>query len=324
MASMKYKNVYIESYSTIVGPYEKNGAIKKYDMTFDDLDFNTKHFEEAEVKMQQFVFDASLEKGMIPINKVDLVIGGDLMNQLTTSTRAMKKYSLPFLGVYSACATFTESLLLASSLIDSKKIKKCVCITSSHNLTSERQFRYPIEYGSPKVGSTTFTITGSASVVLSNKVSRIMVESATIGRIVDYGIKDVSNMGAVMAPSALATINEHLKDMNRDIDYYDVILTGDLGKVGSKILNELYKFENGKPLKNHVDAGTQVYTEEQKLFSGASGPAVLPLVLFAKILESKKYKKILIVGTGSLHSQTLVNQKSTIPAISHAVSLEVI
>jgi stage V sporulation protein AD len=160
--------------------------------------------------------------------------------------------------------------------------------------------------------------------LLSNVESKIKIESSTIGQVINMGIKDVNNMGAVMAPAAASTIVKHLEENKRDINYYDVILTGDLGIVGSKILKEFLNINYNIKLKNHLDAGTEIYTKSQDVNSGSSGPVSLPLVLFNKILKNKKYKKILIVGTGSLHTPTLVNQKNSIGAIAHAVSLEVI
>ena len=246
------------------------------------------------------------------------------MNQITATSFNMRDYNIPFLGVYSACASFPESLLILANMVDSKFLKKGIAITSSHNLTSEKQFRFPIEYGCLKPKRSTFTATGAVSTLVSNKVSKVKVESATIGRVIDYGIKDPFNMGAVMAPAAASTIVNHLNELNRSINYYDVVLTGDLGKVGSQILKEFLLKNNNIKMKNHLDAATLIYSDEQETFSGASGPVALPIVLFNKILKQRKYKKILIVGTGSLHSPVMCNQKNTIPSIAHAVSLEVI
>ena len=246
------------------------------------------------------------------------------MNQITATSFNMRDYNISFLGVYSACASFPESLLILANMVDSKFLKKGIAITSSHNLTSEKQFRFPIEYGCLKPKRSTFTATGAVSTLVSNKVSKVKVESATIGRVIDYGIKDPFNMGAVMAPAAASTIVNHLNELNRSINYYDVVLTGDLGKVGSQILKEFLLKNNNIKMKNHLDAATLIYSDEQETFSGASGPVALPIVLFNKILKQRKYKKILIVGTGSLHSPVMCNQKNTIPSIAHAVSLEVI
>ena len=323
MASLIFKNVYINDQETVVGPYENNGILN-FNNSIKDFYGDEKSFENCEIKLQKIVFDNILRKNNLSDINIDLVVGGDLMNQITATSFNMRDYNIPFLGVYSACASFPESLLILANMVDSKFLKKGIAITSSHNLTSEKQFRFPIEYGCLKPKRSTFTATGAVSTLVSNKVSKVKVESVTIGRVIDYGIKDPFNMGAVMAPAAASTIVNHLNELNRSINYYDVVLTGDLGKVGSQILKEFLLKNNNIKMKNHLDAATLIYSDEQETFSGASGPVALPIVLFNKILKQRKYKKILIVGTGSLHSPVMCNQKNTIPSIAHAVSLEVI
>ena len=323
MASLIFKNVYINDQETVVGPYENNGILN-FNNSIKDFYGDEKSFENCEIKLQKMVFDNILHKNNLSDINIDLVVGGDLMNQITATSFNMRDYNIPFLGVYSACASFPESLLILANMIDTKFFKKGIAITSSHNLTSEKQFRFPIEYGCLKPKRSTFTATGAVSTLVSNKASKVKVESATIGRVIDYGIKDPFNMGAVMAPAAASTIVNHLNELNRSINYYDVVLTGDLGEVGSQILKEFLLKNNNIKMKNHLDAATLIYSDEQETFSGASGPVALPIVLFNKILKQRKYKKILIVGTGSLHSPVMCNQKNTIPSIAHAVSLEVI
>lgn len=323
MASLIFKNVYINDQETVVGPYENNGILN-FNNSIKDFYGDEKSFENCEIKLQKMVFDNILHKNNLSDINIDLVVGGDLMNQITATSFNMRDYNIPFLGVYSACASFPESLLILANMIDTKFFKKGIAITSSHNLTSEKQFRFPIEYGCLKPKRSTFTATGAVSTLVSNKVSKVKVESATIGRVIDYGIKDPFNMGAVMAPAAASTIVNHLNELNRSINYYDVVLTGDLGEVGSQILKEFLLKNNNIKMKNHLDAATLIYSDEQETFSGASGPVALPIVLFNKILKQRKYKKILIVGTGSLHSPVMCNQKNTIPSIAHAISLEVI
>ena len=318
MSSIKFNNVYINKHFSIAGPLEKIGKIKQYDLTFDDYYYGEKTFEKAEIKMQQIVLDN------INAKDVDLIIGGDLSNQIANTSYAIRKYNLSFLGIYSACATFCESVILASTFIDSNKINNIISITSSHNLSVERQFRYPIEYGATKRETSTFTATGCVGVKLSSKKSNIKIESATIGQIIDLDIKDPNNFGAAMAPSAAETIASHLNDLNRKANYYDLILTGDLGKYGTKILKEYLKIKYKIVLTNHMDAGCEIFTSSQNVGAGSSGPATIPLVFFNKIVKNTKYKKILLVATGALHSPTLLNQKESIPGIAHAVSIEVI
>ena len=324
MASLKYNNCYIKDSFSIVGPMEKMGQIKSYDMAINDYYFGEKTFEKAEVKMQRTAIDNILIKNSLTHSNIDVVVGGGLFNQIGITSNALENYNISFLGTYSACATFVENLIISANLLSNKTIKKVLTITSAHNLTAEKQFRYPVEYGSPKHKSNTFTATGCVACLLTNEVNKVKIESATIGQVINMGIKDVNNMGAVMAPAAASSIVKHLQETKRDANYYDIILTGDLGNVGSEILKEYMNINYKIKLKNHMDAGMQIYTESQDVNAGSSGPASLPLVLFNKILKNKKYKKILIVGTGSLHTPTLVNQKNTIGAIALIVSLEVL
>lgn len=321
---MKFKNVYLNDYFTVVGPLENMSCLRKIDLKMDDYYFGEKTFELAEVKMQKIVIDNIIKRNNLKVSDIDVLIGGDLTNQIAISNYSAKDYNIPFLGVYSACATFAESLILGSILVDSNKMKKVMGITSSHNLTAERQFRYPVEYGAPRPHTSTFTATGAVSTLLSKKESNIKIESATIGVPVDLGITDANNLGSAMAPAAASTILKHLNKMKRDASYYDLVLTGDLGCVGSKILEDYLNQAYNIRLKKYLDAGCELYLDSQKTYAGGSGPSCLPIVLFNKILLNKKYKKILIVATGALHSPTTVNQRNTIPGIAHAVSLEVL
>lgn len=324
MASLKFNNVYIKDFFTVSGPLESNSKLKKIELKMNDYYYGEKTFEQAEVKMQKVVVEGILEKNGLQYNDINLIIGGDLLDQISATGYACKDIPISLLGIYSACATFPESLIIGSMFLSDKSIKKVIGVTSSHNLSAERQFRYPIEYGSPKPHTTTFTTTAGISTLLTKEESNIKIESVTIGKVVEMGISDAFNMGAVMAPAAANTLYEHLKDLKRDIDYYDLILTGDLGCVGGNIFKEYFKINYNIKIKKHLDAGCELYLKSQEVYAGGSGPACLPLVLFNKILPSKKYKKILIIGTGALHSKTFVNQKKPIPAIAHAVSLEVI
>ena len=323
MSSIIFKNIYINDDSSIVGPYEKKGLLN-FKNSISNLYNNEKSFEDCEISMQKSVVDNLLFKNKLHDNDIDVLVGGDLMNQITATNYNMVNFNIPVLGVYSACASFVESLLIASNLLQTRFLKRAIAITSSHNLTSEKQFRFPVEYGSLKPKRATFTATGSIGALLSKEQSKVKVESATIGKVIDYGIKDPFHMGAVMSPAAASTIVDHLKDLKRDINYYDVILTGDLGEVGVKIFKEFLEVNYNIKIKNHIDAATQIYKKNQETFAGASGPVALPLVLFNHILKIKKYKKILIIGTGSLHSPVMCNQKNSIPAIAHAISLEVL
>ena len=322
--TLKFENAYIKDIDVIVGPNEKEGPLGKYfSKSYDDFYFGTKTWEEAEMKIASETIS-----NLVKRNKIDLIMGGDLLNQIVATSFAVTKTNLPFMGIYNACATSTEGIIIASSLVDSKKLNNVLINVSSHNNAAEKQFRYPVEYGGPKPKYATFTVTGSAGVVITNEKTKIKVESGTIGIITDYGIKDAYQMGAVMAPACAKTIYNHLKDTGRSIDYYDLILSGDLGETGKKILKEFMKKEYKIELKNYNDCGSMIYnTKTQSVYSGGSGPACAPLVTYSYIFEEMKkkhLKRVLLVATGSLHSSATVNQKKTIPAIAHAISLEAI
>lgn len=325
--TIKFENIYINETATVTGPYESNGRLSKYfDKSYNDLYFGMKTWEQAESKLVNDAIDILLNKEGINHFKIDAFIGGDLLNQITASNYAMAKEDTPFIGIYAACATSTLGLIIAANLVSSG-LNKVITFTSSHNNAAEKQFRYPVEYGGPKPKTSTFTSTGSAAALLSTKKKGVKLESGTIGKVVDFGINDIYNMGAVMAPAAAETIYTHLKDTGRTADYYDLILTGDLGIYGLKILKEYMQNEYGITLGNCNDTGLMLYDRDtQPVNAGGSGPATAPLVTYSYIFDQMKkgkLKKVLLVATGALMSQTMANQKLTIPAIAHAVSLEV-
>lgn len=323
MASKQFKNIYLNDFITLVGPLEKESHLKKYNLIMDDYYYGEKTFEQAEIKMQKSVIDQLLKQNSLKNADISLLVGGDLTNQIAITSYSAKNYNFPFLGLYSACATFVESLIVAATFVESG-CKKVIGVTSSHNLTAEKQFRYPIEYGAPRPHTATFTTTGAISTLISKKESKIKIESATIGTPIDMGISDANNMGAVMAPAAASTLMLHLTELKRDINYYDLILTGDLGCVGAKILEDYLLTNYNIKMKKYLDAGCELFLNSQETYAGGSGPACLPLVFFNKILTTKKYKKILLIATGALHSVALVNQANPIPGIAHAISLEVL
>lgn len=324
MASLRFNNAYIKDYFTLVGPKEKESKINNYDLAIDDYYYKTKTFEMAEIKMQRVVVENLINKNNLCDRNIDFMIGGDLINQTAISSYCAKDFKIPYIGVYSACSTFVQELLLASNFIESKNATNIICVTSSHNLTAERQFRFPVEYGNMKPATATSTATCSVGAIVSNEKSSIKIECGTFGKVVDLGINDVNHMGAVMAPACADTLYTHLKEFNRKTKDYDLILTGDLGCVGLDILKEYYENVYKEKITNIMDAGCEIYLTSQKMYAGGSGPCCLPLVFFTKILKNKKYKKVLLLGTGSLHTPVLVNQHQTIPAVSHAISIEVI
>lgn len=326
----KYDNVYINDSYSIAGMYESDGPLKKYfDRLYDDdMYFGEKSFEKAEIKMLRDCISCLLEVSKKKDKDIDLIISGDLQNQLASSDYAIRNFDIPYLGIYSACATFGEGLIVGSSFIDSKKYNNLIVSTSSHNMVAEKQFRNPTEYGAPKPDYSTFTATGAVSLLLSNKKSKIKITSGTIGKVCDANIKDVNNMGGIMAISAIDTIIRHLSDLKIEANYYDLILTGDLGKYGKEIVIDYFNSLGIDLTKNYDDCGCILFDlENQPVFAGGSGPACSALVTFSYIIKQMKegkLKKVLYVPTGAIFSPTMFYQRDTIPSIAHAISLEVV
>ena len=328
--TFKYNNVYVKETSTVAGPYEKKGPLKKYyDKTYNDLYFGEKSWEQAEIKLVRDSLDILFEKTKYSRQDIDLVVGGDLLNQISASTYGTCGYGKSFIGVYGACSSSVLGMIIASNFIDDKRIKTAVVTVSSHNMSSEKQFRNPTEYGAPKPKSATFTATGSASMLLTNEKTGVRVESATLGKIVDYEQNDPNDMGRVMAPAAIETLKTHLEEMKRKPDYYDLILTGDLGRYGKDILKDYMGVNYDFDLNNYNDCGVMLYDldKQKEVLAGGSGPVCSALVNFGYILDElrkKKLKRVLLIATGALFSPTLLYQKQNINSIAHAISLEAV
>lgn len=329
--TFKYDNVYVLDTSTVVGPYEKDGPLKKYyDKTYDDLYFGEDSWEKAEVKLVKDSLNILNKKTSTKKGDVDLIIGGDLLNQISATTYGSIGYSKSFIGTYGACSTSVESMIIASSLIDSKRINNAIVTVSSHNMSAEKQYRNPTEYGAPKPHSATFTCTGSASMMLTNKKTNVKVESSTLGRIIDYMQNDPNDMGRVMAPAAIDTVKKHLEDLGRKPDYYDLILTGDLGVYGKEIFKDYMKSEYNLDFSNNYnDCGVMIYNldKQEECLAGGSGPVCSGLVGFGYLyneLKKKKFRRVLLVATGALFSPTMIYQKENIYSIANAISLEVV
>jgi len=326
----KFNNVYVADTYTIASIYEKNGPISNYfDLIYNkDFYYGTDTFEKAEEKMLSNSISKLINKVKLVDSDIDYVIAGDLENQIAASNYAMRDFNIPFLGIFSACATFAEGIYIGANFIEGKGCKRVIVSTSSHNMVAERQFRNPTEYGALKKKTTTLTSTGAASILLTSTKSNIKITSATAGIVQDKGISDVNNMGAVMAIAAADTIKRHLNDLHINADYYDLILTGDLGVYGKEILIEYLK-ESGIDISlNYDDCGLILYDrKKQPVYAGASGPCSSALVLCSYILNEMKqgkYKKVLVVPTGAIFSATRLFQKSSIPSIAHAIALEAI
>ena len=329
--TFKYNNVYLENTATVVGPYEHAGPLtRRFDRYYDEMYMHEDTFENAEVHLMKESVDILLDKLNKKKKDINLFVAGDLQNQITSSSFTAKYMETPFIGVYSACASNVLGLIIASNMIDSKRINNAIISVSSHNMVSERQFRNPTEYGAPKPSSATFTATGGASAYLSNQKKDIKIESSTLGRVIDMEQTDPNDMGAVMAGAAIDTIYRHLKDTKRDPNYYDLIVTGDLGRYGKEIVIEYMQKEYNLDLsKNYNDCGIMLYDlqKQKDVQAGGSGPVCSALVVYGDIvpkMKNKEIKKVLYVATGALFNPTTVFQKSNILSIAHAISLEVV
>lgn len=312
---------------TVGGPLEKEGLIKDdIDLLHDDLWFKEKTFEKAQQVLMEDAADIALKKAKLTKEDINFFISGDLTNQITPTTFAAKTLGIPYFGLFSACATMTESLALAAYFVDQNGANYVLSGTSSHNSAAERQFRNPTEYGGQKPPTAQTTVTGAACAIVAPKGGSVKITSATIGKVCDYGITDPFNMGAAMAPAAVDTIITHLDELKLCASDYDLILTGDLGEVGHAIALDMLKENRVKVSeKTFKDSGLLIYKDDQPVIAGASGPACAAIVTyshFLKQLEQKKLNKILVVATGALHSPLSVNQNDSIPSIAHAISLE--
>ena len=322
-----FDNVNVKEGFALAGPKEQQGNLGNvFDMCLENDKFGEKSFEKAECKMFKTAIDGVLQKSNTPAEAIDSVLGGDLLNQIVSVSFAMRAYESSFFGLYNACGTFAESLLLGSCLIDGGYKDKVVCISGSHFSTAERQYRYPLELGVLRSPVTQWTATGAGASILSNDTTEAVcrITRGIAGRVIDLGIKDVNNMGAAMAPAACDTLTQFFKDTGSSPGDYDKIFTGDLGKLGKKILIDLIK-ENGFDLSNKLeDCGAMLYTDKQQTYQGGSGAACSALVFNSFILNNFKsgnYKKILLAGTGALLSPLTSFQGESVPCIAHCLEV---
>lgn len=322
----KSKPVIIGS-AAVVGPFEGKGAlVEDFDYIHEDVWLGQDSVEKAEKKLLEQACETAIEKGKMKKEDVNFLISGDLMNQIISSTFTARTLGIPFLGVFGACSSSMESLALASLLIDSKAAKYVIAGASSHNIATEKQFRYPTEYGAQKPPTAQWTVTGAGAGLIAASGEGPRVTSATIGRVVDMGLTDPYSMGSAMAPAAVDTIEAHFRDLNIDPSYYDLIATGDLGRVGHNIAADLLDKHGLKiPREIFTDCGLLIYKEDQPVMAGASGCGCSATVTYGHFLKRMKkgeLKRILVVATGALLSPLSYQQKESIPCIAYAVSIE--
>ena len=320
--------VNIISTAAIVGPKEKEGPLHSYfDKCLDDEFWGEKSWESAESKFVKETVNLAISKSGIAMNEFDFCLAGDLLNQCIASTFGLRETNVPFIGLFGACSTFVESLILGSSLIDGGFGNNVICASSSHFCSAEKQFRFPLELGNQRPPSSQWTVTGSGCAILSKNGNGPIITDFTPGKIVDMGIKDANNMGAAMAGAALDTLIRHFKDTGTKPSDYDGIFTGDLGYVGKDILIDLASIKGYNIKSNYTDCGVMIFDKEkQDTHSGGSGCGCVASVFSSyiyKMLEKKEYKKILLIATGALMNSTSAQQGESIPGIAHAISIKI-
>jgi stage V sporulation protein AD len=319
--------VSIVNTASVVGPKEGEGPLNRYfDVILEDVLNGGESWEQAESLIVEKTFNMAAKKAGLTLDDIDYIIAGDLLNQNTGSTFGIRELNRPFFGVFSACSAMGESMIIGSMLIDGGFGKNIIAGASSHFCAAEKQFRSPLNLGTQRPPTSTWTVTGCGAAVLSNKEKGPFVTGATVGKIVDMGIKDAFNMGAAMAPAAADTLLTHFNDFNITPDYYDLIITGDLGHVGRELVIELLK-EQGIELKdNFTDCGIKIFDKEkQDTHSGGSGCACAAVTFAGYLYDKLKnlaFNRILLVPTGALLSPTTSQQGETIPGIAHAVRIE--
>ena len=325
--TVEFENVYLLSSAAIGGKKEGEGPLGDW---FDKINYDeymgTTSFEKAESMLQKEALELAIKKAQLKNEDIDYVFAGDLLNQCIGSSFGIRDMGLPFLGLYGACSTMALSIGLASVFIDSGAANKAAAVTSSHFCSSERQFRFPLEYGSQLTPTAQWTTTASGAVILTNEKCGIEIKHFTAGEIVDLGVKDANNMGAAMAPAACSTILNFLKDTNTKPTDYDKIFTGDLGFVGSQLMYKLMK-ENGVDIeKKHEDCGKLMfYRKEQDVHSGASGCGCVGSTLAGYIVKNMldgELERVVVCGTGALLSTVSTGQGESIPSIAHAIELK--
>jgi len=317
---------FITSSASLVGPKEGEGPWgPDFDIVFTDYLLEEVSWEKAETKMLREAVKMALSKQNLQPGDAELLLAGDLLNQIISSSYAAREINIPFLGLYGACSTMSESLLVGAIMIDGGFFERVVAATSSHHYTAERQFRSPIEQGVQRVPSSQWTATAAGAVVLQSTGAGPRVSCATVGKVVDMGQTDVANMGAAMAPAAVDTIKAHFQDTGRMPDYYDLIVTGDLGAVGTALARELFIKEGLLPSPNYSDCGVLLYDGLQGVDSGGSGCGCAGCMFSGPLLrkvKSGEINRLLLVATGALMSPTSTFQGESIPGIAHAVAIE--
>ncbi|MGI5884646.1 MAG: stage V sporulation protein AD [Candidatus Spyradocola sp.] len=315
------------SFASMAGPKEAEGPLAgTFDETFSDDTLGEKSWERGEARMLEHTVDLALSKAGLETRDVDVFLGGDLLNQIVTSSYTARQLGVPFLGIYGACSTMAESLLLGGLLVDGGYADRVVCATSSHFATAERQYRFPLELGNQRTPTAQWTVTGAGATILGLGDAPVCLTSATIGRVVDLQQTDINNMGAAMAPAAADTLLAHLRDLHRSVQDYDLIVTGDLGHIGYDLMCLLCEKAGVHLDGRYIDCGCEIFSPEQDVHAGGSGCGCSACCLNGWLLHrllDGEIRRLLFLATGALMSTTTSQQGESIPAVAHAVTLEV-
>ena len=316
----------ITAWASVAGKKESEGPLAHYfDVTSQDTYFGQKTWEQAEKQMQKTALETLIKKAGLSKQQIGMVFSGDLLNQCIGSSFTLRNTGMPHLGLYGACSTMAESLLMASMAVGGDFSDKVSAMTSSHFASSERQYRFPLGYGGQRTPTAQWTVTGSGAALVCSAGSGPRIESCTVGTVTDLGIKDANNMGAAMAPAAYSTIRAHLDDLSLAPEDFDLIVTGDLGQLGKDVLLELAKRDGIALGGKLTDCGTLVFDQlTQDVHAGGSGCGCSAITLCGYLLgqlDSGKLKRILFCGTGALLSPTSTQQGLPIPGVCHAVSI---
>ncbi len=317
----------IIGYASVVGKKESEGPLGKgFDKVIFDSYDGLDTYEQAESQFQADAVELALGKSNTKAEEVDCIFAGDLLNQCVGSSYGLMAFNIPYLGQYGACSTMAQGLIMASVFVESGAANTAMCVTSSHFCSAERQYRFPLEYGGVRTPTAQWTVTGSGSCVLRKVKKGASVARATIGKIVDLGVRDANNMGAAMAPAAAQTLKSYFEDTNTHPSDYDLIVTGDLGFVGSSLLYELLEQDGIDIRPYHNDCGMMIFDRErQDVHSGGSGCGCSASVLCSKILgdiTNGNLSNILFMATGALMSPTTSFQGASIPSIAHLVNIK--
>ena len=319
--------VYVIGRGNCVGKKEGEGPLaEQFDRVENDEYFGQESFEKAEMKLQQTALQNALMRCNMEMKELDVLGAGDLLNQCVASGYSVRESGVPFIGLYGACSTMALSTLNVTLCLCSGLAENAAAMTSSHFCSAERQFRYPLEYGGQRPPAAQWTVTGAGALILSTKrTSCVQVRGLQVGRVVDYGINDINNMGAAMAPAAADTLQCFFKNTDTRPEDYDAIITGDLGQIGSDILKEMLLQEGYDMGERYNDCGKMIFSKEQDVHAGGSGCGCSGAVLTAHLLpqlESGQWQRLLFVATGALMSPLTVQQKETIPGVAHLIFFE--